>query len=163
MHNMNAVAGVLDVKAKEAKERIKDRSRISIQEGLPQPRLADVAYRQILPLVPGITETGFPVPSIEIIAEFSHLSPESDVEETIPVRELFTSLTSVVDAAKPNSGSHGSWDSVNNQSRVSNCERIKRIRDWHTDTRRAKPYVSPWNLERIRHKRNSCQGRIEKR
>ena len=119
--------------AKKAKERIKRRGRIRIQERVPQSRLAYVAYGQVPPLVPGITETRFPVPSLEIVAKFSHLTLEPDVKETIPVGELFTSGTGIVNTAKPNPGSYGDWDSVNNQSRIRDRERIKRIRDWHTD------------------------------
>ena len=106
--NINSASGRLAVVAKKAKERIKRRGRIRIQERVPQPRLADLAYRQILPLVPGIAETRFPVPSLEIIAKFSHLTTEPDVKETIPVGELFTSLAGVVDAAKSNPCSYRS-------------------------------------------------------
>ena len=156
--NINSASGRLAVVAKQAKERIKRRGRIRIQERVPQPRLADLAYRQILPLVPGITETRFPVPSLEIVTKFSHLTAEPDVKETIPVGELFTSLAGVVDAAKSNPCSYRSWDSVNIQSRIRDGERIKRIRDWHTDTRRAKADVSAWDLEWIGYKRHSCEG-----
>src|SRR4029077_20942372 len=104
--NINSASGGLAVVAKDAKERIKRRGRIRIQERVPQPRLADLAYRQILPLVPRIAETRFPVPSLEIIAKFAHLTTEPDVKETIPVGELFTSLTGVVDAAKLNTCSY---------------------------------------------------------
>src|SRR5207302_6432240 len=115
-----------------------------IQERVPQPNLTDLAYRQILPLVPGITKTGFPVPRVEIIAELFHLTLQPDIKETIPVGELFTSLTGVVNAAKGNPSSYGSWDSVNIQSRIRDGEGIKRIRDWHTDTKRTKAHVKAW-------------------
>ena len=72
----------------EIEERIKRRGRIRIQERVPQPGLADRAYQQILPLVSGITETRFPVPSLEIIAKFAHLTTQSDVEKGIPVGDL---------------------------------------------------------------------------
>src|SRR6266540_89976 len=156
--NINSASGRLAVVAKDAKERIKRRSRVRIQKGVPQSRLADLAHRQILSLVPGITKPRFPVPSLEIIAEFSHLTLEPYVKETIPVGELFTSLTGVVDAAKSNPCSYRSWNSVNIQSRIRDGEWIKRIRDWHTDTRRAKAEVSAWDLEWIGYKRHSCEG-----
>ena len=35
----------------------------------------------------------------------------------------------------------GIRNSVNNQGRISDCERIKRIWNWHADTGRAKPYA----------------------
>src|SRR5215208_6037264 len=98
--NINSASGRLAVVAKQAKERIERNGWIRTQQRLPQSRLADLAYRQILPLVPRITETRFPVPSLEIIGKFSHLTTEPDVKETVPVAELFTSLTGVVDAAK---------------------------------------------------------------
>ena len=53
------------------------------------PGWLTVAYGQILPLVPGVTETRFPVPSLEIITKFAHLTLEPNVKETIPVGELF--------------------------------------------------------------------------
>src|SRR4029453_1638151 len=42
-------------------------------------------------------------------------------------------------------------------------ERIKRIRDWHTDARGTKADVKSWDLGWIRRKRHSCEGCIEKR
>ena len=48
--------------------------------------------------------------------------------------------TGIVNAAKENPRSHGDWDSVNNQSRIRDGERIKRIGDWHTD---APPGLKP--------------------
>src|SRR2546430_13160158 len=60
-------------------EWIKRRGRIRIQQRFPQSNLADLAYRQILPLVPRVTKTGFPVPRLEVIAKspISPLSPTS--------------------------------------------------------------------------------------
>ena len=66
-------------------ERIKRRGRIRIQQRFPQPNLADLAYGQILPLVPGVTKTGFPVPRLEVIAKFSHLTLEPNIKESVPV------------------------------------------------------------------------------
>src|SRR5262249_16793139 len=133
-------------------------------KSLSQPRLANVTYRQILPLVPGITETGFPVPRLEIVAEFSHLTLEPDVKESIPVSELFTSGPGVVNSAKPNASSYGKTASVRKEicnSRIRDGEGIKRILDWHADAELTKGYVSAWLLEWIRRKRHSRQGRIE--
>src|SRR5881275_2024043 len=125
--NINSASGRLAVLTKQAKERIERSGGIRTQQRLPQSRLADLAYRQILPLVPRITETRFPVPSLEIIGKFSHLTTEPDVKETIPVGELLTPVSGVVNTAKPNPSSHGDWDSVNKQSRIRDGERIKRI------------------------------------
>ena len=71
--------------------------------------------------------------------------------------------TGIVDAAKENPRSHGDWDSVNNQSRIRDGERIKRILDWHTDGGDGvKAHVSALGLEWIGPKRHSCKGGIEK-
>src|SRR6266536_2061649 len=156
--NINSASGRLAVVAKDAKERIKRRGRIRTQQRLPQPRLADLAYGQVLSLVPGITKACFPVPSLEITAKLSHLTAEPGVKETIPVGELFTSLTRVVNCTKPNPCCYGDWHSVNIQSRIPDREGIKRIRDWHTDTRRTKAHVHAWYLEWIGYKRHSCKG-----
>src|SRR5439155_1462391 len=61
-------------------ERIKCRSWICIQECFPQSRLADYTGRQVLPLVPRVTETSFPVPRLEIIAKFTHLAPQTNIK-----------------------------------------------------------------------------------
>ena len=108
--NIDSASGRLAVVAKEAKERIKRRGRIRIQERGSQPRLADLAYGQVLSLVPGITETSFPVPSLEIVAKFSHLALQPDVKKSIPVSELLASLTGIVNAAKPNTSSDRDWN-----------------------------------------------------
>src|SRR5437870_1610243 len=131
--HINSLPGSRGVLAEKATERIKRRGRIGVQQGIAQPRLADFANGQVLSLVAGITETHFPVPRLKVIAEFSHLTTQTDVEELVPVSELLTPWTRVVGATKPNTSSHRHWYSVNNQSRVANCEGIKRIRDWHAD------------------------------
>ena len=113
--DIDSLPGRLGVVAIEIEERIKCRRWIRIQERIPQPRLADRAYRQILPLVSGITETRFPVPSLEIIAKFAHLTTEPDVEKGIPVGDLVMCGTGIVDAAKENPGVTGDRDSVNHQ------------------------------------------------
>ena len=93
--DINPVSGRVRVSSKEALERIKRRGRVRIQERVSQPRLADLAYGYVLRIVPGVTETQFPVPILEIIAKFSHLTFEPDVEEHILERELFMSRSGV--------------------------------------------------------------------
>ena len=134
--DVNSAPGRLGVVGSEIQERIKCRSWVRIQKCVPQSRLADFANGQILPLVPGITKTRFPVPSLEIIAKFSHLTTQANIEQRILVGELFMSGTGVVNAAKPNAGSHRETASVRKEiwnSRIRDRERIKRILDWHTD------------------------------
>ena len=73
--------------------------------------------------------------------------------------------TRVVKAAKHNPRSYRETASVGKKtrnSRIRDCERIKRILDWHTDTEWTKAYVSAWDLKWIGNKRHRCQGRIEK-
>src|SRR6266566_5039004 len=124
--DVNGLSGRFGVVASDTQEWIKRRGRVGIQQRVAQPRLAGFANGQALPVVSGVTETHFPVPSLEIIAKFSHLTLQPDVEKGIPVGELFTSRTGVINAAKPNPRSHGSWDSVNDQSRIPDREGIKR-------------------------------------
>src|SRR5213594_4951739 len=100
--DINGSPGVLRVVGIEIQERIKRRGRIRIQQRVPQPGLADLAYGQVLPLVPGVTETGFPVPRLEVIGNFSHLSPQPDIEQLVPVSEFFASWTGIVNTAEPN-------------------------------------------------------------
>src|SRR5438309_4351775 len=138
--HINSGSGRRGIVSMEVQERIKRAGGVRIQERIPQPGLADLADGQVLPLVPGITETGFPVPSLEIIAEFSHLTAKADVEQLIPVSELFTSGTGIVNAAEPNSGADGDSDSTRvypSPVRVRYRERTPRILDWHTDAGRA--------------------------
>src|SRR6266566_9556869 len=104
--NINFRSGRLGVVSSEIQEWIKRRSWICIQKRLPQPRLAGFADGQILPLIPGITKTRFPVPTLEIIAKFSQLATQPHVEQRIPVGEPFMPGTGIVNAAEPNSGSH---------------------------------------------------------
>ena len=73
--------------------------------------------------------------------------------------------TGIVNAAEPNSGSHRETASVRKEiwnGRIGDGERIKRIRDWHTDIEATEAYVSAWDLEWVGYKRHSCQGRVEK-
>src|ERR1043166_6394505 len=98
--DVNPRSGCLGVVSSEIQEGIKCRSRIRIQKCFPQSRLAGFADGQILPLVPGITKTQLPVPSLEIIAKFPHLTTQPHVEQRIPVGELFMSGPGVVNSAK---------------------------------------------------------------
>src|SRR5438552_9426817 len=150
------------IATEEADEGIEGRSRVRIQQRVSQTRLADLAYGQVLPLVASVAEAQFPVPRLEIVAEFSHLALKSDVEEHIPVGKLLVSGACVVNATKPNTSSHRDWDPVDSQSRISNCERIKRILNWHADAGGAKPYASSRSFKWIWRKRNSRQRCIEK-
>src|SRR6266446_5748707 len=162
--NINPANRGFSVATEESKERIKRRGWVRTQQSVPQSRLAHVAYRQILPLIPGITETGFPVPRLEIIAEFSHLTFEPNVKESIPVSELFTSRPRVVNATKPNPSSYRKTASVRKEicnSRIRDGEGIKRVLDWYADADLTKGYVGAWLLEWIRRKRHSRQGRSE--
>src|SRR5947207_6792134 len=130
--DVNSCPSCLGVVSSEIQERIKCRGRIRIQKCVPQSRLANFADRQILPFVPRITKTQLPVPRLEIIAKFSHLTLETNIKEIIVVSELFMSWTGVVDAAKLNAVcdwetsyySKEIWD-----SRIRNGERVNRFRD----------------------------------
>ena len=135
--DVNSCPSCLGVVSSEIQERIKCRRRIRIQKCVPQSRLANFADRQILPFVPRITKTQLPVPRLEIIAKFSHLTLETNIKEIIVVSELFMSWTGVVDAAKLNAGCDWETRSVSKEiwdRRIRNGERVKRILDWHTDT-----------------------------
>src|SRR5260370_29071489 len=142
----------------EVKERIKCSSRVRIKKCYPQSRLASFADGQVLPLVPRITETKFPVPRLEIIAKFSHLSAQANIEQIIVVSELFMSRTCVVNTARRNSRGYGETRSVRKEiwnSRIGYRERIKRILDWHTDAEWTKAHVSAWDLKWIGCQRHS--------
>src|SRR6266550_4038326 len=135
--DVNSCPSCLGVVSSEIQERIKCRGRIRIQKCVPQSRQANFADRQILPFVPKITKTQLPVPSLEIIAKFSHLTLETNIKEIIVVSELFMSWTGVVDAAKLNAGCDWETRSVRKEiwdRRIRNGEGIKRILDWHSDT-----------------------------
>ncbi len=83
------------VATKEAQERIKGRSRVRIQQRVSQTRLADLAQGQVLPFVASVAEARFPVPRLEIITKLSHLTFQSNIEQVIPVGELFMLLRPV--------------------------------------------------------------------
>src|SRR5262245_51294546 len=98
--HINSASGGRGVAGVEIEERIKRRSWVRIQKRFPQSRLADSAHGQVLPLVPGITKTHLPVPSLEIVAKLSHFAAQAYVEELVPVGELIMSRTGVVNATK---------------------------------------------------------------
>ena len=146
--DINSGSGRFAVATEQPKERIKRRGRVRIQERLPQANLADLAYGQILPLVPGITEPSFPVPSLEIIAEFSHLAA-SPTSKRLSQYVNFSLLLAVSLMPRNRTPVVREIGSVNNHSRISDCERIKRIRDWDTDAGGTKAHVKAWDLKRI--------------
>src|SRR4029077_8452936 len=124
--NINPANRGFSIATEESKERIKRCGWVRIQQRLPQSRPAHIACRQILPLIPGITETGFPVPGLEIVPEFCHLTLEPKVKESIPVSELFASRPGVVNATKPNPSGYGKTSSVRKEiwnSRIRDGER----------------------------------------
>src|SRR6266480_3222366 len=160
--DINSLLGRLGVVSVEIQERIKCRCRVRIQKRFPQSRLARFADGQVLPFITGITKTELPVPSLEIIAKFSHFATQPHVEQRILVGDLFMSGTGVVNAAESNTGRHRDTDSVNNHSVIRDGERIKRILDWHADAEGTKAHVSAWDLKWVGRKRHRCQRRIEK-
>src|SRR5437588_1065847 len=151
------------IATKDAQERIKGRGRVCIEQRVSQTRLADLTNGQVLSLVASVAEAQFPVPRLEIIAKLAHLTLQSNIEEHIPVGKLLVSGAGVINATKPDASSHRDWDSVDSQSCIPYGERIKRILDWHADAGGAKSYGSSRSLKRVRRKRNSRQGCIEKR
>ena len=135
------------------------------KQRFPQPRLADFADGQILPFVPRITKTQLPVPSLEIIAKFSHLTTQPNVEERIPVGELFMSGTGVVNAAKLTPVVTGRPPPSGKKFGIVASATVNGLNGFWIGTlilKWTKAYVSAWDLEWIGHKRHSCQGRIEK-
>src|SRR6266478_9387508 len=163
--DVNSAPGRLGVVGSEIQEGIKCGSWIRIQKCVPQSRRADFANGQVLPLVQGIAEARFPVPCPEIIAKFSHLTTQANIEKGIPVGELVMSGTDVVSASEPNPGSHRETGAAREEiwnSCIGNSERIKRIRDWHADIEWTKDYVSARDLKGVGHKRHSRHGHVEK-
>src|SRR5207302_1718092 len=107
-------------------------------QSLPQPGLADFANRQVLSFVPRVAETHFPIPCLEVIGNPSHLTPQANIEQLIPIGELFTSRTGIVNTAEANP--RGDWETDSTRKEVwngciPNRERVPCIKrkDWHTD------------------------------
>src|SRR5512138_3113015 len=117
--DVNPVSCRIRVDAEEATKWIKRCGWVRIQQCVAQPRLANLAQGQLLSFVTSVTETRFPVPRLEIIAKFPHLTFQPYVKKVIPVGKLDAPDTSVVNGAKPDPGSHGNRGTVNYQSRVS--------------------------------------------
>src|SRR6266481_1202390 len=168
--NINSLPGCRRVLAGEIQERIKRGGRIRIQQRASQPGLANFANGQVLSLVNGVTETRFPVPRLEVISNPSHFTSQANIEELVPIGEFFESWTRIVNTTKPNTSSHRettgriicSRRKEIRNSRIRNCERIERIREWHTDTSGTKKRAGGSVMKRVRCKRHSRQGRIEK-
>src|SRR6266436_2381791 len=163
--NINSLPGRRRVLAGEIQERIKRGGRICIQQRVSQPGLADFANGQVLSFVPGITETRFPIPCLEVISYPSHFASQANIKELVPIGEFFESWTRIVNTTKPNTSSHRKTRAVRKEirnSRIRNRERIERIREWHTDTGGTKKCAGGSVMKRVRCKRHSRQGRIEK-
>src|SRR5439155_1574098 len=73
--NSRGVVGI------DIQERIKCGSWVGIQKCFPQSRLAGFANGQVLPIIPGIPKTELPVPRLEIMAKFSHLTTQPHVKQ----------------------------------------------------------------------------------
>src|SRR6266436_1704959 len=162
--NINSLPGRRRVHAVEIQERIKRGARICIQQRVSQSGLADFANGQVLSFVPGITETRFPIPRLEVISNPSHFTSQANVEELVPISEFFVSWTRIVNTTKPNTSSYRQARAVREEirnRRIRNCERIERIREWHTDTGGTKKCAGGSVMKRVRCKRYSRQGRIE--
>src|SRR6266496_1589451 len=169
--DIDSLPGRPRVVSVEIQERIERRGRIGIQQRLPQSRLANLANGQVLPFVPGVTETCLPIPRLKVIGDPPHFTAQSHIKQLVPVSEFFAARTGIVNTTEPHTGRYREttggilWSrrkEIRN-GRICNGERIKRIRDRHTDAIRAKERASESVLERIRRKRHSRQGRIEKR
>src|SRR6267154_6016168 len=168
--NINACVGRQGISVEKTSERIERRGWICIQQRIAQPGLSNLADRDVLSLVDRITETRFPAPGLKVIANESHFATQANVKQLVPIGEFFTPWAGIVEAAEPDSGSHRNRGSVNNNSGVANCERIKRILDRHTDAEwTTRPYgrerrtVNTVNsVEWIGRKRHRSQRGIEK-
>src|SRR6266513_4170083 len=110
-------------------EGVKRRGRIRIHESLSQPGLANNVSRLNFFVVPGITETRFPVPGLELIPKFSHLTAQSNIKENVVKGGRSESVTRFQPAIG-NPGIYrgsGKGLAVRRNSRVRYRERIKRI------------------------------------
>src|SRR6266446_6606448 len=169
--DINSSPGHPGVWVEKATKRIKRRGRICIQQRIAQPGLANLADGQVLSFISRITETSFPVPSLEVIGNPSHFTTQTHVEELVPVSEFFAPRAGIIEAAEANPGGYRNRRPVYNNSRVPDCEGVKRVRDRHTDAVRAtRPYsrkrrtvYTGNSVEWIGRKWHSSQRRIEKR
>src|SRR4029077_4484844 len=110
--DINPVYRRVRIATEETHERIKGRAWIWMQQRVSQTSLANLTHGQVLPLVASVTETQFPVPRLEVIAKFSHLTFQSNIEQVIPVSELLVSDTGVLERTKPDASSHGDRDPI---------------------------------------------------
>src|SRR5213593_1619083 len=139
--NINSLPGPCCVVRIEIQERIERRGRVCVQKRRAQSRLTDFADGEVLSLIPGVTETQFPIPRLEVIGNFSHLSPQANIEQLIPVGEFFAPRTGIVDASEPNTRGYRETRAIRKEvwnSCICNRKRIKRIRERHTDAIRTK-------------------------
>src|SRR6266513_4350191 len=144
-------------------EGVKRRGRIRIHESLSQPGLANNVSRLNFFIVPGITETRFPVPGLEVIAKFAHLTAKSHIKENVVKGGGRISVT-LFQSTITNAGKHrgsGKGLAVRRNSRVCYRERIKRILDWHTYAAWSKGGACYRAVEWIGHKRRRRQSRTE--
>src|ERR1700742_3827568 len=95
--NINPAYRRICIATEETHERIESRSWVGIQQRVSQTRLAHLTHGQVLTLVASVTETQFPVPRFEVIAKFSHLTFQSNIEQVIPVSKLLVSDTGVLE------------------------------------------------------------------
>src|SRR5205814_2792020 len=115
-------------------------------------------------VVPGIAETQFPIPILEVIAKLAHLTAKSGIKQHVVERGLGCSAACVSNTTEMNSGGdrraigQSYWFTlVVNRSFG---KRVKRICDWHTDAVRAKGITVRF-LEWIRGKPSSRPGSIK--
>src|SRR6266487_4696906 len=138
-------------------ERVKRGGRVRIHESLSQPGLANNVSRLIFFLVPGITETRFPVPCLEVIAKFAHLTAKSHIKENVVKRGRRKSVTHF-QGAIGNPGIYrgsGKGLAVRRNSRVRYREWIRRSGEWHTD--------AEWTKARACYRAGECIGHKRRR
>src|SRR4029453_6812967 len=158
--------GHIRVGAEETTEWVERCGWVRVQQCVAQTGLADVADRQVLSLIPRVTESHLPVPGFEIVAKFPHLTFQPHVKEVIPVGNLVGSLAGVLNGAEPNARSDrhffSTWRCPN---RVSYRERIKRILDRDTNPTRTTTNANGRTglLKRIRQERRRSGRGIKKR
>src|SRR5215831_9547565 len=102
-------SGVVSVKIQK---RIKCRSWVRVQKCFPQSGITNCAGRQGLSFVSRVTETHFPVPRLEVIAKFSHLATQTNIEQIIVVGKLIVSGSGIVNGTKPYSRSYREATSI---------------------------------------------------
>ena len=159
--DVNTSPGHLAVPTELPTEGVKCRGRIRVQKRVAQSRLADLANGDVRALIPGIAETRFPVPGLEVVAKLAHLPPKADIEEAVVVSEFFTSRTSVINPAEANTRGHRDRNAVDDQRRIANRERIERVLDRHADAIGTKERICARTFEWIGRKWHRRQRRIK--